>query len=212
MKTLTQHPCSRLHHALFAIIVAATAALSLPIHAAPGAHGPGGEHLDAPGATGSAGNTSPRVESKSETFELVARLEGGALSILIDRFETNEPVLGASVDIESAGAKSKAAFRSEQGDYVVTDPAMLKLLAGPGTHSLIFTIGAGKDSDLLDGKLMPGSAAGQQDSATANSSALWGLSLVTWIGAVLGVGAVVYFLWRRRTAGRFAYNRAGSAR
>ena len=209
MKSFTRLTCSRLRHALFATIIAAIATFSVPLLAAPGAHGPGGEHLDAPGAAVSSGSSTPRVESKSETFELVARLEGGVLLILIDRYETNEPVLGASVDIESGGSKSKAAFRSEQGDYVVTDPAMLKLLAGPGTHSVIFTITAGKDNDLLDGKLIPGSAAGSHDSA-AGSSGLRGMSMAALIAAtIFGVGAAIYFFRRRQSASRFAYKRAG---
>ena len=212
MKTFTRLRCSRLRHALFATIIAAIATFSVPLLAAPGAHGPGGEHLDAPGAAVSSGSSTPRVESKSETFELVARLEGGVLLILIDRYETNEPVLGARVDIESAGSKSKAAFRSEQGDYVVTDPAMLKLLSGPGPYSLIFTISAGKDSDLLDGKLVSGSAAGPHESAGGISGAIRDLPIAAWIAAVLGIGAAGYFFWRRRTARPFGYQRAGGAR
>ena len=212
MKILTQHPCSRLRHAMLADTFIVSAAISLSTSAAPGAHGPGGEHLDAPGASVSAGNASPRVESKSETFELVGRLESGVLSILIDRYETNEPVLDASVDIESGGTKAKAAFRAEQGDYVVTDPAMLKLLSGPGPYSLIFTISAGKDSDLLDGKLVSGSAAGSHESAGGISGAIRGLPIAAWIAAVLGIGAAGYFFWRRRTARSFGYQRAGGAR
>lgn len=211
MKTHTQQTGSQSRHTRLVASIALTATLSFSLQAAPGAHGPGGEHLDAPGAAVSVGNAGPRVESKSETFELVARLEGGVLSILIDRFETNEPVLGASVDIESGGTKAKAAFRVEQGDYVVTDPAMLKLLAGPVTHSLIFTISAGKDSDLLDGKLIPGSASNPPDAA-GNSAGFAGMSMAIWIAAVLGAGAVAYLLWHRQTARRLAYKPAGGIR
>ncbi|MEO8101505.1 MAG: hypothetical protein ABI790_03210 [Betaproteobacteria bacterium] len=208
MKTFTQHTCGRPRNTLHVAFVTLAATFSLATYAGPGAHGPGGEHLDAPGASVSAGNASPRVESKSETFELVGRLENGVLSILIDRYETNEPVLDASVDIESGGAKAKAAFRADQGDYVVTDPAMLKLLSGPDTYSLIFTISAGKDSDLLDGKLFPGSAAASHVSAGATR----GMAIAAWTAAVLGIGAVVFFFWRRRNARRFGYQRAGGVR
>ena len=212
MKTIPQQTCRRPRFALLVAFVTLAATLSLATYAGPGAHGPGGEHLDAPGAGVAVGNASPRVESKSETFELVGRLEGGVLSILIDRYETNEPVLDASVDIESGGIKAKAAFRAEQGDYVVADPAMLKLLSGPGTYSLIFTIGAGKDSDLLDGKLIPGSAAGPHDSAGGIFGAIRGISIAAWIAALFGIGAAGYFFWRRRTARPFGYQRAGGAR
>ena len=40
----------------------------------------------------------PSFEARSEAFELVGRLQGGELSILINRFATNEPVLNATVE------------------------------------------------------------------------------------------------------------------
>ena len=69
-------------------------------HAGPGAHGPNGEHLDAPTVAAS-GKASPRIEAKSELFELVGTLAGGELSLLIDRFQSNEPLLKAEVEVES---------------------------------------------------------------------------------------------------------------
>ena len=102
----------------------------------------------------------PRVEAKSELFELVANLKPGELSILVDRYETNEPVLGAQLEVESGSLKAIAAFRADKGDYVVTDAALLKALAAPGEHALVFTLMAGKDSDLLDGTLLVGGSDG----------------------------------------------------
>ncbi|MDF3037287.1 MAG: hypothetical protein K0S28_2561 [Paucimonas sp.] len=52
--------------------------------AGPGAHGPNGEHLDAPAGHVHNGG-GPRVETFTETFELVAHLEADELSILVDR-------------------------------------------------------------------------------------------------------------------------------
>ncbi len=152
--TLTIRPA-----ALRALRNATSSALLLLAHglvaAAPGAHGPNGEHLDGPaGARATAG--LPRVEAKSESFELVAELRGGELAILVDRYETNEPVLGARLEVESGALKVVAAYRAEQGDYVVADAAMLGSLAKPGEHALVFTLLAGKDNDLLDGTLVVG--------------------------------------------------------
>jgi hypothetical protein len=128
-------------------------ATSLPARAGPGAHGPNGEHLDGP-ATGAAGTEStPRMEAKSEAFELVARLGGGELSILIDRFETNEPVLNAQVEVESGRLKAVAKFHADQGDYAVDDAALLSALGQPGAHPIVVTLIAGKESDLLEGML-----------------------------------------------------------
>ena len=61
--------------------------------ASPGAHGPNGEHLDSPAQTASGTNAVPRMEAKSEAFELVGQLRDHEFSMLVNRFETNEPVL-----------------------------------------------------------------------------------------------------------------------
>ena len=166
-------------------------------HAGPGAHGPGGEHLDGPAPVLSAGASVPRVEAKSETFELVARIEGNAVSILIDRYETNEPVLDAAVEVESGTAKQKAVFRREQGDYLINDPAFVKQISSAGSHTLVFTVNAGNDVDLLEATLriadaVPGN--GMQALARYGPmSALIG-------GGVLLVGATGVFLRRRRAS------------
>jgi hypothetical protein len=122
--------------------------------AGPGAHGPNGEHLDAPAmVNANAMRTNLQIEAKSDLFELVATLTGGELSMLIDRFATNEPVLKAQVEVESGGLKAQAKFHADIGDYAIDDPAMLKKLSTPGEHPLVITVLAGEDSDLLDGVL-----------------------------------------------------------
>lgn len=189
------------------LLGAALSTLSLASTAAPGAHGPDGEHLDGPGiaATGSA---LPRVDAKSEAFELVAQLRGGELAVLIDRYETNEPVLGAKLEVESGSLKAVAAFRAEQGDYVVTEPALLKALSAPGEHPIVFTLVAGNDSDLLDGTLVIASKATAgagndhgHDHADGHSHEL---ERAAWIGAgIAGLGLLGGIAWwrqRRRNA------------
>ncbi len=178
--------------------------------AAPGAHGPNGEHLDGPTAMGIA-SALPRVEAKSESFELVATLHAGELSVLIDRFETNEPVLNAVLEVESGGLKSKASFNADQGDYAIDDSKFLALLRRPGEHALLFTLTAGKDSDLLDGTLVTaarGAAPAANDHGHANARddhghghgyehererAIW---LVAGAAALGLIGGIVW--WRRR--------------
>ena len=126
--------------------------LVLPAFAGPGAHGPNGEHLDAPaGAVALASH--PRAAAHTETFELVAELKDGALIILVDRYETNEPVLDATPEVESGSLKARAAFRPDQGDYVITEPTLIQALSAVGQHSLVLTIIAGQDTDLLDASL-----------------------------------------------------------
>ena len=145
------------------------AALLAPVSvlalASPGAHGPNGEHLDGPAtARGSAG-AAAKMEAKSEQFELVAKLGGGKLSILVDRYETNEPVLDAQVEVESGKLKAAAKFHADQGDYAVDDPAMLKALGQPGSHPIVVTLIAGKESDLLEGTLEVATAVAARDGA-----------------------------------------------
>lgn len=187
----------------FGVVIAAVCSLAW---AAPGAHGPNGEHLDekSPSAAGAA---LPRIEAKSELFELVAQLKRGELSILIDRFETNEPVLNAKLDVESGAFKASAAYRADAGDYVVTDAALLKALATPGEHAVVFTLVAGTDADLLEGTLLT-SATAMATAATSDhghshngeGAHTHNLERVWWVGgAVLGLGLLGGVgRWRRR--------------
>jgi hypothetical protein len=132
---------------------ALAATFSLGVVAGPGAHGPNGEHLDGPTTAVAPTGSRPRIETKSEQFELVATLGGGEFSMLIDRFATNEPVLNAQVEVESGGLKAKAPFHDDIGDYAVADEAMLKLLSKPGEHAIVITVIHGNESDLLDATL-----------------------------------------------------------
>jgi hypothetical protein len=119
--------------------------------AGPGAHGPNGEHLDGPAVT--AGAAMPGIETFSEAFELVGQLNGRELSIMIDRYETNEPVLKGQLEVQYKDLKAKATFHAEHGDYSVDDEKFLKAISTPGKHALLFTFIAGDESDLLEGTL-----------------------------------------------------------
>lgn len=171
------------------------AAFNPAVFAGPGAHGPGGEHLDAPPAGKAGERTSPRLEAASEAFELVARLKDGELSILIDRYATNEPVVDARVEVESAGLKAVATFHADHGDYVVDDAALLKKLAEPGEHALVFTVIAGQDTDLLDGILAVHVTATHADDHAHSPLGVWATLGVVLL--VLGVLALGIMLARR---------------
>lgn len=171
-------------------------AASLPALAGPGAHGPNGEHLDAAAQATTGAHAGPRLEAKTEQFELVATLAGGELSLLIDRFETNEPLLGAAVEVESGGLKAPARFHTDHGDYAVDDPAMLKLLGQPGTHALLITVLAGQESDLLDGTLKVAAAA-----PASHASSAWGTA-AKWLGAGLAMLLGLLLFWRLRSGAR----------
>lgn len=181
--------------ALSALLTVSTA----PALAGPGAHGPNGEHLDGPTPTRLV-SALPRVAAHTDAFELVAELRKDELVILVDRYASNEPVLGATLEVESGAHKAVAAFRAEQGDYAVTDTRMIAALAAPGEHGLVFTLLAGQDSDLLDGTLVTARAGGAAAAAghehghehdlQRNASIAVGLTALGLLGG--------FAWWRRR--------------
>lgn len=172
--------------------------------AAPGAHGPNGEHLDAPSA-GIAASAAPRLEAKSEAFELVGQLHGAELSLFINRFETNEPVLGATVEVESGDHKAAAPFRADHGDYAVADPAFLKVLARPGSHPLVITVSAGSEADLLDGALAVAEASDGHGHETS------GWRIAGYAGAAALVGAALLWGLKRRRRKPAVHKTTGAA-
>lgn len=167
--------------------------------AAPGAHGPNGEHLDAPGGEHVHTDAGPRIDTFTESFELVGHLQGDELSILIDRYDTNEPVLNGKLEVEFNGLKAPAKFHSDHGDYAIDDAIFLKALAKPGKHSLIFTLTAGEESDLLEGTLEV-KAENQARGNSHDESGKHDFSLMNWaLGAVLlAILAVALTILARR--------------
>ena len=166
-----------------ALLLIVSILASLPSLAAPGAHGPGGEHLDAPGVAAT-GAGLPRIEAQTESFELVGTLRDHELSLLIDRYDSNEPVLDATVEVESAGVRATATFHADAGDYAFTDERLLAALERPGEHALLFTIVTTGDSDLVDAALRVEStpvAAGPTTHAAAWLSGALAAALVVWL-------------------------------
>lgn len=160
--------------------------------AAPGAHGPNGEHLDGPAGGHVHANAGPRIETFTETFELVGHLETDELSILIDRYDTNEPVLNGKLEVEFNGIKAPAKFHADHGDYAVDDPGLLKALAKPGKHALLFTFFDGKEGDLLEGTLDVSAHHDDHHPDHALERAVW------TAGIILAVAVLAALAIRRR--------------
>jgi len=168
--------------------------LSLAL-ASPGAHGPNGEHLDGP-AVVSAGSGLPRIEAHSEQFEIVGRLDAASLVLYVSRYETNEAVLAAQLDVELGDLKGRAAFEAEPGSYRLSDKKLVDALHQAGNHSLVFTVTAGADSDLLDGMLAV-AAHDDHEHAEGNGSGLRrGAAIAAGAGLLAALAAVL--LRRRR--------------
>lgn len=159
--------------------------------AAPGAHGPNGEHLDAPASTGTAANAQPTIEANTEAFELVGALTADELSVMVDRYATNEPVLDGTLEVEFGGIKAQGKLHADFGDYSFTDEKLLKALHQPGKHALVFTLIAGNESDLIEGSL--------NVAADAHASSFSGRWLARWPWLVLvGVLILVAIAWHLR--------------
>jgi len=120
---------------------------SLVLPAAPGAHGPNGEHLDTEPRHQHA--QLPRFESFTEQFELVGNLGADVLLLDIHSYQDNSPVLGAQVEVETAALSAPAVFDTSSGQYRITEPAMLAALQQHQLHELVITVVAADASDLL---------------------------------------------------------------
>ena len=95
----------------------------------------GHDHAEQTKTVTLAGST-PRLEATSGPFELVALLRKGELVIYLDRFETNAPIAGAEVTVETPAGPVTAS--AKEGAYRLAAP-----WAQAGSHDLIFTVTAG---------------------------------------------------------------------
>lgn len=171
---------------LFALLVSATSVSAFA--------GEGHDHGEAktPAAAASA---SPRFQGHSDLFEVVGILKGDELSIMIDRYATNEPVLNAKVEVESGEMKKTAAFHPEHGDYSLPAGSFRK----PGTYPITLTIVSGKDTDLIAGDLVvPDPEAGHQHSAEQVSGLTKWAKPASAAALLLAALAIFGSIWRRR--------------
>ena len=164
--------------ALIAAVVASLA-LGVPLLAHEG-------HDHAPVPVSLAQTSAPRLEASSPAFELLAVHQNGELTIWLDRFETNEPVTDAVIDVETPVGPQTAAPGAD-GVYRLAAPWAKKA----GRHDLIFTVVAGGDVDVLTGALTtpeatpaPQAAQPPQTGYAVPAAGFGGLAL----GAVLALG------------------------
>lgn len=148
--------------------------------------GPGHDHGDDAPAVAT-GPASPRFEAHSDLFEVVGVLEGNELSVFVDRFADNAPVLKASVELESGSTKAIGQFPDEHGDYSFDASPFKK----PGSYPITLTVAAGDDMDILAGNLVvPDEHAGHdhdESSHLAERAAIGALALFALL-ALLGAG------------------------
>ena len=140
---------------------------------------------------------APRALAQSEDFELVAVLDEGSsrsrrLLVTLDRFKTNEPVVGATLEVD-AGGQNVPVDEESPGVYVVRRPALSNLKPG-GKLPLTISVDAGETSDLLATSLdLP--AHGINESAHVTNLTM----IAAWAaGVAIALGAVVWQVVRRR--------------
>jgi cobalt-zinc-cadmium efflux system membrane fusion protein len=160
----------------------------------------GHDHGGAPAIA--TGVSSPRFTAHSDLFEAVGLLKGDELSITLDRYASNEPVLNAKVEVESGSYKAVAAFQAEQADYSLPSTAFKK----PGTYAVVLTVTAGDQTDLLTGELVvpdPDARAVHDEHARP-----W-LRWAAYAGGALLLAAIALLVLRKRKqAATFASNAA----
>ncbi|MFG5119584.1 efflux RND transporter periplasmic adaptor subunit [Methylorubrum sp. POS3] len=123
--------------AAYGAVALLAAVLAGPVHAHEG-H----DHGAAPPPVSK--TIAPRGEALSDTFELVAIPRNGTLTLFLDRFRTNEPVPGATIEVETPDGP-KVAAATPDGGYALPAPWLSK----PGRHELVATVTAGEDVDVL---------------------------------------------------------------
>ena len=134
----------------------------------------------------------PRAEARTDAFELVATLEQDRLVLHIDRFDTNEPVVGAQVEVDTGGVQAKATPASP-GVYWIAQGT----LGQPGKHPLTITIETEDTADLLSATLEVPAApvVAATTGPTTERWMAWGLG-----GTLLLSGAGLVALRRRPRA------------
>ena len=154
---------------------------------------PGHDHGDAT-TVANTGKSSPRFDAHSDLFEAVGVLGVSELSIIIDRYNSNEPLLNAKVELESGSTKLAGIFHVEHGDYQFAAKPFEK----SGAYPITLTITAGDEVDILAGNLIVPAA--EAAHTHADGLMAWKSWAVTGT-LVVGFGIAVTLFVRRRVGG-----------
>ncbi|HRD78007.1 MAG TPA: RND transporter, partial [Hyphomicrobiaceae bacterium] len=104
---------------------------------------------------------APRADTSSNDFEVVVVARGPTIVVHVDTFRSNEPVEGATLEVDTpAGVLKPAPVPKEPGTYSVAAPFAAK----PGKYDLAITVTAKETVDILAATLVvpePANAAEQ---------------------------------------------------
>jgi RND family efflux transporter MFP subunit len=129
---------------------------------------------------------TPRGEAASDLFELVAIAQGGDLALYLDRFATNEPVEGATLEVETPAGPLSAQARPGE-PYRLAAPWS----ANPGSYDLIVSVAKDGVADVLPLRLVVPPANANGASAAAPPGAADSGARGLWIGAGSALAGVV---------------------
>ena len=149
---------------------------------------------------------APRVEAASTVFEAVVIARGAELQVYIDTFDTNAPVAGAAVEMDTPSGVI-IGTETEPGIYAFSAP----WVATPGSYDLAITVIADAGFDVLVGSLTipapPPAAVVEVSAAAAIGASVLGdlqarletrdLTLAAAAGIGLMVGVFGMLLLRR---------------
>lgn len=133
---------------------------------------------------------APRAAAQTEEFEMVAVLQGTppVLTLYVDRFASNAPVEGATVELESGAFKAVAKVVAP-GVYTVPGQAFSQ----PGRYPLTVSVQTTDGADLLDAILQYEAPVAKAAAPAASGRGLW-----AWGGGVVALLVAAGLVLRRR--------------
>lgn len=142
-------------------------------------------------------HAASRFATASEAFELVGVLDGRRLTLWLDRFGDNSPVVGATLELEIGDERVSAA---SQGDVYV---AQLRALPAAPSVPITATVIANGTSDLLAADLaLPQASEPVTDASTPSlGTVLRDVRVLGWMASSSVLAAALgWFAARRRRA------------
>lgn len=169
-------------HAVGVLVLVCLIRLPLPAVAA-------GDHAHGAAPAAASGPAWPRFSARSDRFEVVGVLNGGEVSMLIDHHDSNAPLLGAQVAIESGPFKAAVPFHADHGDYALPSEPFNK----PGTYPVTLTVTADGQTDRLVAELVVPAA--ETTPASDAHASRWR----QWLGGAMAIALMAAAaLWARR--------------
>ncbi len=135
---------------------------------------------------------APRASAQTEDFEIVAQAQGTTLTLTLDRFATNAPVVDAQIEVESGSTLKQTAKQIAPGVYMVQGTPF----GVPGSYPLSFSIQAGETSDLMATTLEI--VAPTTDTGHAHGGVKWAAWTAWSVSAAALVLLLTLVLLRRR--------------